>query len=104
MKTTLKKVSIEKEYFCELTEVLDSILGNPNRNDRFKVYLLDTRRWDPNKFTIRVPGCSLGYVALDKNNTIIESRIEDHGLKYFNSDPNELLQKFVGEKLEFDYE
>lgn len=51
---------------------------------------------------IRRPGRTIGEIEVDENGIIIGVRIPEHGMSSFKEDMNEMMQKYVGEKLERD--
>lgn len=51
---------------------------------------------------IRRPGRTIGEIEVNENDIIIGVRIPEHGMSSFKEDMNEMMQKYVGEKLERD--
>lgn len=65
-----KKCDRHKEYYCDLTRLLDELCGYTMINPRYKHYICDTRDlWD-SCLAIRVPGRSTGSIEVDPNNVI----------------------------------
>ena len=69
----------------------------------YRVYILDDRdSYDPFTLAIRVPGCTLGYIIVNKNMEITEVKIEEFALNRFHGNPNAILMQFIGQKLEVE--
>ena len=92
-----------KEYYCEITEELDKICGFESNDTgyHFRHYVVDERDiFGDNILAIRFPGRTTGSIYLDENNIIISCTIDDtlcgEG-KYYPSDINETLKKYIGE-------
>lgn len=94
-----------KEYRCDLTRELDIISGisKKNRYGMFHHYIL-ADDWCINQkyLAIRVPGGTVGSIHFDENNVIIKIVIDtDYVVKTYPTNVNELIQKFVGEVIEW---
>lgn len=83
------------EYTCEITDSLTERLRNRNR--LYKVYVYD---YSENMLAIRVPGKTIGYVALNDEHVVTEIVIYEENLRMFYTDPNELCKRFIGEKID----
>lgn len=87
------------EYCCELTEGLTELLYAIT-SDLYRVYIVD-RCQKSDDLALRVPGCTIGYIKTDENNTIINAVIANYALKRFKTDPNEYLKEFIGQVIEY---
>lgn len=91
------------EYYCELTSELDRLAGIDSKL-RWKHYILiDNYCKEQKCLAIRIPGGTIGGVWYDENNVITKIVIDtEYVVKTYPVDVNEQIEKFVGEKLEFD--
>lgn len=101
----LKDNGFKYEYICALTEELDSLakLIGQEQYDWYHHYIL-TDDWCINKkcLAIRIPGGTLGGVWIDDDNVITKIVVDtDYVVKTYPKNVNELIQKFVGEVIEF---
>lgn len=93
------------EYICDLTKELDDMSGISQKNyyDMFHHYIL-VDDWCRNEkcFAIRVPGGTVGGVYFDDNNIITKVVVDtNYVVKTYPVNINELIQKFVGEAIEW---
>ncbi len=98
-----------KEYYCEITKMLDEDLCQENRPKWYRNYIYDTRDiFDNNTLVIRFPGMTTGYIRFDDNNIITECKIEEYTLKdkwcHYVGDVNEKFKQFVGRQIVFNKE
>ena len=101
----LKDNGFKHEYTCDLTEELDSLAKLTDREhyDWYHHYIL-ADDWCINKkcLAIRIPGGTLGGIWIDDNNVITKIVVDtDYVVKTYPKNVNELIQKFVGEVIEF---
>ena len=94
-----------KEYRCDLTKELDDISGISKQHyyDMFHHYIL-ADEWCRNQkcLAIRVPGGTVGGIHFDDNNVITKIVIDtDYVVKTYPKSINELIQKFIGEIIEW---
>ena len=94
-----------KEYRCDLTKELDSISGISKMHDydMFHHYIL-ADEWCKNQkcLAIRVLGGTVGSIYFNYDNIITEIMIDtDYVVKTYPSNVNEIVQKFVGEVIEW---
>ena len=93
-------------YLCEITSELTNLLKA--KNDLYYVYIegmfLEDDFFKKKNLGIRVPGSTIGYIALNDNYEIKEIKIAYWGIPKFIYDPNEYIQKFIGTKLEIKKE
>lgn len=93
-----------KEYRCKLTEELDNIseILNKHYYNMFYHYILANDYCKSQKcLAIRVPGRTVGGVWIDDNNVITKVAVNADAAKTYSDDINDLIQKFVGEIIEW---
>lgn len=100
-----QRISGYKEYRCDLTKELDDIssISEQHYYDMFHHYIL-ADEWCKNQkcLAIRVPGGTVGGIHFDDNNVITKIVIDtDYVVKTYPANVNELIQKFVGEVIEW---
>lgn len=93
------------EYRCALTKELDS-LSKISKNDYYDLFyhyiLADDLCIKDRCLNIRVPGGTIGGIWIDENNVITDIKIDtDYVVKTYPSNVNEIMQKFIGEVIEF---
>lgn len=97
---------LKDEYRCELTRELDllSKLSEKEYYDMFYHYILvDDYCKNKKCLAIRVQGGTVGDILIDKNNVITEITIDtEYVIKTYPNNVNELIQKFVGEVIEYE--
>ena len=98
-------ISYMEEYRCDLTKELDEVSGISRNNhyDMFYHYIL-ANKWCKNQkcLAIRVPGGTVGGIHFDDNNVITKIILDtDYVVKTYTSNINELIQKFIGETIEW---
>lgn len=95
-----------KKYICSLTKELDNLSGlsKEGNTDIFRHYILaDEGCRKRNCFPIRVPGGTVGGITLDENNVITDIAIDtDYVIATYPKNINELVKKFVGERIVFE--
>lgn len=94
-----------KEYRCDLTKELDDISGISKQHyyDMFHHYIL-VDEWCKNQkyLAIRVPGGTVGGIHFDDNDVITRIVVDtNYVVKTYPANANELIQKFVGEVIEW---
>lgn len=94
-----------KEYRCDLTKELDDMsdISQKHYYNRFYHYIL-ADEWCKNKkcLVIRVPGGTVGGIYFDDNNTITKIVVDtNYVVKTYPTNVNELIQRFVGEVIEW---
>lgn len=94
-----------REYQCELTRELDKLSGI-DKEEYYYIYfhyMLRDKWHDDNKcFSIRVPGGTLGIVRYDDDFKIISLEVDtDYVVETYPRNVNELIQKYIGVKIEF---
>ena len=86
------------EYYCEITIELDKLAGL-DPNGHWKHYVLCD--YKDGCLPIRIPGGTLGSIEYDENKIITKIHVcTDYVVKTYPDDVNELLQKFIGQKIE----
>lgn len=93
------------EYRCDLTKELDDISGISKQHyyDMFHHYIL-ADKWCKNQkcLAIRVSGDTVGGICFDDNNVITKIVVDtNYVVKTYPTNANELIQKFVGEVIEW---
>lgn len=93
------------EYRCDLTKELDDIskISQKHYYNMFHHYIL-ADDWCKNQkcLAIRVPGGTVGGVYFDDNNIITKVVVDtSYVMKTYPENVNELIQKFVGELIEW---
>ena len=83
------------KYYNEITEYMDGYLKD--LTDRYKVYIYDDKF--KNRWTLRVPGCSIGYIEVDENDIITNIKIYTRTLHHFHPSILNGLSKFYNMKL-----
>ena len=92
------------EYFCELTEFLDNITEKKRLSLRHYI-LASSCDFADGALPIRLPGSTVGGVFLDKDNVITKVQIDGNYYKdIYPRDINEMLEKYVGEKITITYD
>lgn len=92
------------EYFCELTELLDNITEK-KRPSRRHYILAKPCDFADGTLPIRLPGSTVGGVFLDKDNVITKVQIDGNYYKdIYPEDINEMLERYVGEKITIKYD
>lgn len=95
----------DNQFRCALTKELDD-LSNISKGyyyDVFHHYIL-AEEWNTKEkcFAIRVPGGTVGSIWIDDNNVIIKIVVDtDYVIKNYPDNVNELIQKFIGEVIEW---
>lgn len=105
MKLDNRRTVLNHEYTCNLTKELDSLakLTDKEFYDVFYHYIVaDAWCKDKKCLAIRVPGGTVGGIWIDDNNIITKIVVDtDYVVKTYPSDVNEIMQKFVGEVIEY---
>ena len=92
------------EYFCELTEFLDNITERKRYSLRHYILALSCDFAD-GVLPIRLPGSTVGGVFVDKDHVIIKVLIDGNYYKdIYPKDINEMLERYVGEKITIKYD
>ena len=96
------KYGLDDEFVCELTEELDSLAGI-EKTDLFHHYILfGTTEISDRRPLIRVAGGTLGGMDINEDNVIISIHVStDYIVRSYPENVNEILQKYIGTKLEF---
>ena len=93
------------EYRCGLTKELDDMSGISKQHyyDMFHHYILADEWCKKEKcLAIRVPGGTVGGIHFNDNNTITKIVIDiDYVVKTYPSNVNDLIQKYIGEVIEW---
>lgn len=93
-----------EEYLCEVTDKLDTVTTSyTSKEHSFGHYLLDCGyennfRW----YGIRVPGRTVGDLAVDSNGKIVKIEIGQDSIYLANKYPhdiNEVLKQYIGTKI-----
>lgn len=92
------------EYFCELTEFLDNITEKKRLSRRHYI-LAHQCDFKDGALPIRLPGCTVGGVFIDKNSVITKVIIDGNYYKdMYPKNINEMLERYVGEKISIKYD
>ena len=92
------------EYFCELTEFLDNITEKKRLSRRHYI-LANPCDFADGALPIRLPGSTVGGVFIDKNNVITKVQIDGNYYKdMYPNNINEMLERYVGEKITVKYD
>lgn len=93
------------QYRCTLTKELDALakLSENHYYEQFHHYILADDYCKKEKcLAIRVPGGTVGGVWIDDNNVINKIVVDaDYVVKTYPDNVNELIQKYVGEIIEY---
>ena len=107
MKLELTDKGIDlKEYVCELTKELDMLSGL-DKNEYYNYhyhYILRAKWYDDEKcLAIRVPGGTVGAIYYNDDFKITELNVDtDYVVKTYPKNVNEIIQKYIGKKIEFE--
>lgn len=105
MKLSNKNEYLESEYKCELTKELDILakFTDSKHYDLYYHYILADDWCKKRKcLAIRVPGGTVGGVWVDDNNVITKIVVDtEYVVETYPDNVNELIQKFVGEVIEY---
>ncbi|RKI83825.1 hypothetical protein D7V90_08005 [bacterium 1xD42-87] len=100
-----RRKSVCEEYRCDLTKELDDMSGISKQHyyDMFHHYILADEWCKKEKcLAIRVPGGTVGGIHFNDNNTITKIVIDiDYVVKTYPSNVNDLIQKYIGEVIEW---
>lgn len=95
------------EFYCDITRFLDEQIGSePDsvwKHYIYRHYIYHSEELCKKKkcLAIRVPGRTIGGIWLDNNYVIEKIEVDtDYVVKNYPENINELLQKFIGEKIE----
>ena len=92
------------EYFCELTEFLDNITEKKRLSRRHYI-LAHPCDFRDGSLPIRLPGCTVGGIFINKNSVITKVLIDGNYYKdIYPKDINETLERYVGEKISIKYD
>ena len=104
MKVVCKdKYYAPKQYLCRLTDELDEYRHNFALSRLIKNYIYDVRDVFDNTFAIRMPGRTYGGIMVDDDMKIVKCWIDEDQTgenKPYMDGVNEMLLKYIGEKLE----
>lgn len=93
-----------REYFCELTEFLDNITEKKRLSRRHYI-LAHPCDFKDLALPIRLPGCTVGVVFIDKNSVITKALIDGNYYKdIYPEDINDMLERYVEEKISIKYD
>ena len=100
-----QRIPRRQEYRCDLTKELDNISGilENHHYDKFYHYIL-ADEWCTNEkcLAIRVPGGTVGGIWFVDNSIITKIVIDvNYVIKTYPANVNELIQKFIGETIEW---
>ena len=101
----LKDKYNNKSYCCKFTEELDRCAGFDKKAYKYyEHYLLDYRNVDGfHNYPIRVPGGTVGGIWVDEHNVIADIKIDrNYVVKTYSDNLNKIIQKYIGEKIEFE--
>lgn len=107
MKLTSRRVTMRDDYRCELTYFLDHEAGLDKDEDVYFYFYHYIMAW-PSDFKdrclpLRVPGGTVGSIDFDENMIITKIGLDtDYVVKTYPEDIRKKLERFVGEKLEFE--
>jgi hypothetical protein len=106
MQLKVRRSTRFQEYRCDLTNYLDSLAGLSEQTsyNLFYHYILADDHCRKEKcLAIRVPGGTVGGIWIDDNNTITKIEIDtDYVVKSYPDNVNELVQKYIGEIVEYE--
>ena len=92
------------EYFCELTEFLGNITERKRLSRRHYI-LAKPCDFSDGVLPIRLPRSTVGGSFIDKNNVITKVLIDGNYYKdIYPKDINEMLERYVGEKISIKYD
>ncbi len=95
----------EREYYSDITRLLDRQCALKEKPKHFKNYIYDSRDlWDKHTLAIRIPGRTVGEINIDDNGMITNIDIdrvligEDN---WYKENTNGELKQFLGMKVAF---
>lgn len=89
------------EYFCDITRFLDEQAKVPNSRWRHYVYLGRHYSDKEKCLAVRIPGGTVDGIWLDDDNKIVKIEVDtNYVVRTYPDDINELLKKFIDEKIE----
>ena len=93
---------VSSEYLCELTTELDVLSGS----DWFYHYIIiDDYAIKNGCLPIRVHGGTVGGLDFDENHIITDIAVDtDYVVKTYPANVNEIIQKYIGQKVEWQKE
>ena len=95
----------KKEYYCDITKLLDDYSGLKKTLNHFRNYICDTRDlWDNKTLAIRVPGRTVGGIYFDNNYKITNVKIDNMLIgddNWYPKNINDVLKQFIGKKIVF---
>lgn len=97
------KYEIMGQYYCDISKFLD-YQADIESDSRQKHYILARNYFLKERcLPIRVPGGTVGGIRIDSNNVITKIVVDTgYVIKTYPKNINDLMQKFVGEKIEFE--
>lgn len=100
-----RRHNILDEFYCEITEFLDSITKSNSIYPSVKNYLLYYAYNNSDCqycYAIRFPGKTVGYILLDSDYIVKEIRIYERcfGMYTAGEEINKVLSKYIGNKIE----
>lgn len=95
----------DREYYSDITRLLDSQCALKEKPKHFKNYIYDSRDlWDKHTIAICIPGRTVGEINIDDNDKILNVDIDKVLIgenNWYKEDVNEELKKFIGMKVVF---
>lgn len=86
-------------YYCELTEFLDKVTEKKRPSIRHYILAMQYN-FDKGVFPIRLPGSTVGEVHVNEDQVITNVQIDGNYYKdIYPADINEMLEKYLGEKM-----
>ena len=100
-----KESRLHYRCYCDLTRELDKATGLEDKPSKFyKHYIeVDDISLDDRVLGIRVPGCTVGGIKLEKHsNKIVEVFLGVSTLMKYPDEVKAIMSKYVGETIEFE--
>lgn len=101
----VQRRSFDDQFVCNLTKDLDNIakLNKDYTLENLYVHYLFidnyTRKHYTSAIPIRVPGCTVGGIWIDKDNKIVKISINNNCIIKYPEDINEIMKKYIGVKI-----
>lgn len=104
MKLSLRKLWMNNEYNCSITDELNDLSEYKAKTKAYGHYILFDDSFVKDKvIPIRVIGGTVGAIKIDDNLIITDIIIDtEYVVKTYPTNVNELMKHWIGEKIEVD--
>lgn len=83
-------------YFNEITIYLDRYLKSVDL-EYYRTYIYNDKY--KNRWALRVPGCTVGHIEVDENDFIVDIKLYEDTLEWYDNDVLEKLPEFHNRRL-----